>query len=193
MTKSFEDYLLSQVEWQKEILALRTILQNTELVEQIKWSIPTYCFGKKNVVAICAFKNYVGLWFYQGVFLSDPAAVLINAQDGVTKGLRQWRFNSLSEIPPALVKSYVEEAIENCKAGKEVKTEKKTLKIPFELSLELASSPKLAEAFESYTPFKKKEFAEHIASAKRQETRDKRLQQIVPMILEGIGLHDRYR
>jgi uncharacterized protein YdeI (YjbR/CyaY-like superfamily) len=193
MAKSFEDYLQSQEEWQKEILALRAILQNTELIEQIKWGIPTYCLGKKHVVGICAFKNYVGMWFHQGVFLKDPAKVLINAQEGVTKALRQWRFNSLNDISPALVKSYIEEAIENCKAGKEVKPEKKALVLPVELSEELTSNPKLAEAFESFTAFKKKEFAEHIDSAKRRETRDKRLQQVIPMILEGIGLNDQYR
>jgi uncharacterized protein YdeI (YjbR/CyaY-like superfamily) len=32
-----------------------------------------------------------------------------------------------------------------------------------------------------------------VGSAKREETRQQRLQKVIPMILEGIGMNDKYK
>ena len=40
---------------------------------------------------------------------------------------------------------------------------------------------------------KRKEYAAYVIEAKREETKVKRLEKIKPMILEGIGLNDKYR
>lgn len=37
------------------------------------------------------------------------------------------------------------------------------------------------------------EFCDHVASAKREATKQSRLDKIRPMILDGIGLHDTYK
>jgi len=39
--------------------------------------------------------------------------VLINAQEGTTRALRQWRFQTLDEINSELIHQYVTEAIQN--------------------------------------------------------------------------------
>jgi len=54
-------------------------------------------------------------------------------------------------------------------------------------------NPALKESFNALSLSKKREFAEHIGSAKREETRVQRLEKSIPMILEGIGLSDKYR
>ena len=65
-------------------------------------------YRDKNVLGLVAvFKFYVGLWFFQGAFLSGPAKVLVNVQEGKTKALRQWRFTDISVIDLFLVKEYV--------------------------------------------------------------------------------------
>ena len=38
--------------------------------------------------------------------------MLINAQPGKTKDLRQWRMTSASDIKPAVIKRYVKEAMQ---------------------------------------------------------------------------------
>ena len=48
-------------------------------------------------------------------------------------------------------------------------------------------------SFEAVTPGKRREYAEYVASAKREETRLKRVEKVLPMIEEGVGLNDRYR
>ena len=52
---------------------------------------------------------------------------------------------------------------------------------------------KLATIFESLTLTKKREFTEYISSAKRDDTKQKRLEKIIPMILNNIGLNDKYK
>ena len=193
MAKSVEEYIESQEKYGKSLELLREILCETELEETVKWGIPTYTINKKNVVGIGAFKTHFGLWFFNGVFLSDPHNCLINAQEGKTKGMRQMRFTSNDDIDRSIVLDYTLEAIENQKKGLEIKPEKKPLIIPEELEKVFNGNKELAAIFESLTLTKRREFAEHVASAKREETRQKRLEKIIPMILNNIGLNDKYR
>jgi uncharacterized protein YdeI (YjbR/CyaY-like superfamily) len=105
------------------------------------------------------------------------------------------RFESHSEIDKNAVLSYIKEAIENQKFGKELKPEKKgnMVIIPKELNATLKTNSLLQDAFKNLTPFKQREYAEYIDTAKRAETKKSRLEKIVPMILKGIGLNDKYK
>jgi len=145
---------------------------------------------------MAAFKNHIGIWFYQGIFMKDPHKKLINAQENKTKANRQWRFESLEEIQEnaAILKEYIEEAIENQKQGKEIKpTKYKEAVIPVELKEVLDKNHVLKEQFESLSQFKQREYAQHVGSAKQETTRIRRLQKIIPMIEMGMGLNDKYR
>lgn len=193
IAKSIEEYLEKLTDHKDTVLRLRAILQQTELNETLKWGIPSYQINGKNVVGIGAFKSYAGLWFYNGSFLKDASKVLINAQEGKTKGLRQWRFTSLDELDETLIMEYVLEAIQNQKEGKEVKAEKKPLVIPNELREALAADLQLSEAFDELKLTTKREFAEYIQEAKREQTKADRLAKIIPMIKVGMGLNDKYK
>ena len=88
MAASVEEYIESEDTFAGGLVLLRDIMTSTELQETVKWGIPTYAINNKNVVSISAFKNHFGVWFFNGAFLSDPLHILINAQEGKTKGLR---------------------------------------------------------------------------------------------------------
>lgn len=194
MAKSVEQFIEAKSEWKMALNKLRSILTETELEENIKWGAPVYSFGTKNVVGLGAFKSYVGLWFFQGVFLKDKAKVLENAQEGKTKALRQWRFASADEIDEKLVEQYVDEAIANQKAGKELKADTgKKLKLSVELKKALDEDLELNTAFKKLSQAKQREYADHIASAKQEKTRLNRLEMSIPMIKSGAGLHDKYK
>lgn len=183
-------------EWQESLLLLRGLMQSTRLEESVKWGMPVYTLNDKNVAGFSAFKAWTGIWFFQGVFLQDSEQVLINAQEGTTKGLRQWRFSSAEEIRKlgTTIQAYLEEAIQNQEAGKEIKPDRnKALVIPEELDLAFGSNPSLKESFEALSLSRKRDYAEHVGSAKREETRQQRLQKVIPMILEGIGMNDKYK
>lgn len=76
---------------------------------------------RENVFGICKFKNHFGVWFFNGVFLKDPKNVLENAQEGKTKGMRHWKFQSLEAVDEQIVLSYMKEALDNQRKGMEVK------------------------------------------------------------------------
>ncbi|HEX9981140.1 MAG TPA: YdeI/OmpD-associated family protein [Flavobacterium sp.] len=182
-------------QWDEALDLLKSVIAQTELVEMTKWGGPTYCVNNKNVVGIGGFKSYVGIWFFSGVFLKDEQKVLLSANEGVTKALRQWRFQSIDEIRKneKLILKYMNEAIENAKAGIELKPEKKGLIASEQLEKAFKEDQTLAEAFEKFSPYKKNEFLEYIDSAKREETKLSRLEKIKPMILSNTGLNDKYR
>jgi len=186
-------YLAKHEPWSEHLLTLRKIMLATDLEEAIKWGTPTYTLDGKNVVGLVAFKNHCAIWFHQGVFLQDQNEKLVNAQEATTKALRQWRFEAKDRIDASLVKSYVLEAIDNQRAGKEIKPEKKTLVLPVELENAFKTNAKLRAAFDSLSAGKQREYADHVASAKREATRVSRLEKIVPMVLAGVGLHDKYK
>lgn len=179
--------------WSEEIELLNSIIAKTELVETTKWGGPVFTVNGKNVLGIGGFKNYFTIWFFNGVFLKDEKQVLVNAQEGVTKSLRQWRFTSKDEVNEKLILSYIYEAIENEKAGKIIKPVKKEAIVSELLQKELNNNKDLAQAFQQFSPYKQKEFLEYVESAKREETKLSRIEKIKPMILENIGLNDKYR
>lgn len=191
---SVDEYIESKPEWKNTLELFRELMLETELEETIKWGAPYYTLGGKNVVGFVAFKNHAALWFPNGVFLDDPDNKLINAQEGVTKASRQLRVSSSEEIDKNTIRGFINQAIANQKAGKEFVPEKgKEIEIPAELANALNKDNELKSQFESLTPYKQKEYCEHISSAKREATRLNRLEKSIPMIRKGIGLHDKYR
>ena len=173
---------------------IKSVLDQTELEESIKWGAPCYTIDGKNVVGLGAFKEHLAIWFFQGVFLKDAGKVLVNAQEGTTKGLRQWRFVEGDSLDHKLILKYVQEAIANQKAGKEIKIEKKTTtSLPTELSQALKKDKSLSACFKTLTPGKQREYAEYISTAKQEKTRLSRIEKIKPLILEKKGLNDKYR
>jgi len=192
--KTVDEYILNVAEGREILIVLRGLVGLTELTETVKWGIPVYTINDKNVLGIAAFKSYVGLWFYNGSFLKDEAGVLINASEGVTKALRQWRFTSVDEIDDTLVLKYLHEAIENQKEGKELKSDRsKPVIIPDELTEVFNEDKQLKTLFNQFTTGRQREFAEFVSSAKQAETRKARVQKIIPLILENKGLNDKYR
>lgn len=189
-----EDYIRELPEWRAEIEQLREILLSSGLTEAIKWGAPCYAHQGRNVVGIASFKSWFGLWFHQGALLADDAGVLINAQEGKTRALRQWRMTSAKDIKATVVRRYVNESVANINAGREIRARtSSSIEIPKQLSSALRRTKGATAAFRELRPGLKREYAEFIASAKREDTKTRRIEKILPMILAGCGLNDRYR
>ena len=69
----------------------------------------------------------------------------------------------------------------------------KKIEIPAELLGALKDDLNLKDKYDQLTPGKQREYAEHIGSAKQEATGISRLQEAIPMIMEGKGLNDKYR
>jgi len=182
------------VQWHDELAILKSIISKTGLEMSIKWGAEVFTHKGKNVVSYYGFKNYFAIWFYNGVFLEDKQKVLVNAQDNKTKALRQWRFLSKEEIDEKLILEYIHEAIRNEEEGKVWKPEKTTeLVIPEALNHAFSEDEGLRNSFYQLSLYKQKEYAEHIGSAKQEVTKQARIEKVIPMILQGVGLNDKYK
>jgi uncharacterized protein YdeI (YjbR/CyaY-like superfamily) len=179
-------------QWVEELEILKNIINKTQLEEATKWGGTVYTHNSKNVLGIGGFKSYFGLWFFNGAFLKDEQKVLVAATQD-TKALRQWRMNSKTEINEKLILQYIAESIENEKQGKILKPSKGENITSTFFENQLQNDVALQEAFQKFSPYKQKEFLEYIETAKQEKTKITRFEKIKPMILENIGLNDKYR
>lgn len=183
--------------WKSGVTLLRELAMSTEVSETYKWQFPTYTINGKNVFALADFKDWFGIWFFQGVFLTDPLGVLTNAQEGKTKAMRHWKFNDNDIIPKEDIVNYMIEAIANQKAGKVVKvtrtnnTEKSYI-LPQLLISEFSKHEKLKLKFYSLSPARQRGHANYINDAKQERTKQSRLEKIIPLILKGRPVEDLY-
>lgn len=196
------EYFTTESLFSKGLLRLREILNNSVLEEDYKWNFPTYTLNGKNIVALGHFKNHFGIWFFQGVFLKDIHGLLRNSQEGKTKAMRALNYTAIDQLDEAIFIEYLDEAIANAVAGKEIKPNRspKVVVIPDEIKNAFiatghaaAKAEAFKRAFEALTPGKQREYCEHIGGAKQEATRLRRLEKCKPMILEGVGLHDKYK
>ncbi|MDB6003140.1 MAG: hypothetical protein JWR15_127 [Prosthecobacter sp.] len=188
------DVFLSKAKtWQEESAALRTIILKCPLTEELKWGKPCYTFQESNIVIIQGFKEYCALLFCKGALLKDAKHLLI--QPGAnTQAARQLRFTSVGEIVKlkAVIKAYVEEAIEAEKAGLEV-TYKTTAEfaVPAELQNRWRETLALKTAFKALTPGRQRAYLLYFSAAKQSKTREARIEKCLDDILRGKGLNDR--
>lgn len=193
-TNSVDEYIANAKLWKDELIRLRDVLRATPLTEEVKWGGPCYTYKGKNVVGIGGFKSYFGLWFHQGALLKDDRKVLINAQEGKTRALRQWRMTSGKDIKPTIIKRYVDEAMSLVDQGRSIKPARNTpIEIPAELKKALRTTSGATAAFRKLRPGLQREYADYVSAAKRDDTKEKRIARILPMIIAGTGLNDRYR
>ena len=177
--KNFEDYIEKHPQWEHELIQLREVILSTDLKETIKWGAPTYTLNNKNVVSLGGFKNHYALWFFNGALLQKNTNLLVNAQEGKTKALRQIKFTKEDKIDSPTLKTYIGEAIELQKEGKSVPIQKnKELLIPTELTQYFQKNPEMETSFYNLTKGKQREYADYIREAKRSNTKDKRLEKI---------------
>ncbi|MCF4102472.1 DUF1801 domain-containing protein [Gillisia sp. M10.2A] len=189
-----DEYIELHSKWENHLTSLKQLLETTKLTENIKWGAPVYTLKGKNVIGMGAFKNHCALWFFQGVLLKKHTKLLVNAQEGKTKALRQIRFELDDKIEAEEVIKYIEEAIQLQEQGKIIKPNlKKKLNLPIEMKDLFVKEVELKDAFFSLTPGKQREYADYIMEAKRPETKQRRLEKISPMIRLSIGLHDKYK
>ncbi|MEJ5350354.1 MAG: YdeI/OmpD-associated family protein [Melioribacteraceae bacterium] len=193
---SIEEYIIKYPEWEKSFNLLYEITMKIGLTAAIKWGVPVFSYNNKNVAGFAVFKNYSAIWFYQGALLNDKFKKLINAQEDKTKALRQWRFKTPDEIieNKKIIVEYLTESINNLNQGKVIKKEKsKELVIPEELNNIFRKNKKLYNAFQDLSLSCKREYIDYIAEAKKQETKLKRIEKIIPMILNKEDLYRKYK
>lgn len=178
--------------WQEEYNALREIILECNLVEDLKWGCPCYTLNGKNIVLIHGFKEYCAILFHKGALLKDKNKVLVQQTENV-QAARQMRFTSLTEIEKQskLLTVYIKEAIKAEKAGLQVELKKTTaFKVPAEFQTVLEDLPELKMAFLALTPGRQRGYLLYFSAPKQAKTREARIEKYLQHILDGKGLDD---
>src|SRR5271166_835230 len=176
--------------WREELKKLRSILLDSELTEEFKWSGPCYTFQGKNVVIINELKESCALAFFKGALLKDVHGVLTRPGQH-TQSARWFKFTSVREIAEmkSVLKAYIREAIEVEKSGLKLKLRKTSdLKFPEELQIMLDEFPNFKTAFDVLTPGRQRAYIYHFSAPKQSKTRESRVLKYMPHILKGKGL-----
>ena len=192
--ETVEDYIAAHPKWKDELVALRGLIKKYPFNEGLKWSRPVYNIDGKNILGIEAFKEHYGIWFFNGGLHEKHTKLMQNAQEGKTHAMRQIKWNKQACPDMGELSKYIDESIEIQKTGKKLTPKvKKEMNIPEELKASFLSNKDLEASFNNLTPGKRREYCEFIDEAKRNETKKARLERIIPMILSGESLNDRYR
>ncbi|NYE59582.1 uncharacterized protein YdeI (YjbR/CyaY-like superfamily) [Duganella sp. 1224] len=183
---------MSDKKWQAEFDALRVIVLDCGLDEQVKWGQPCFTLDGQNVVLIHGFKEYCALLFFKGALMKDPKNILIQQTENV-QAARQIRFTALADITrlEKTLKAYIKDAIALEKSGAKVAFKKTAeFSFPEELERKMDELPALRTAFEGLTPGRQRAYLLHFSSAKQATTRESRIEKCVQRILDGKGLDD---
>ena len=184
-------FITKATAWRPEMEALRGLLLECGLAEEIKWGKPCYTFEGANVAIIQPFKALCALMFFKGALLEDKRG-LLRRQGENTQSATRLEVTRVADIDAKAIRDYVKQAIAAEKAGLKVDFKaSRELELPAELVAFLEKNTRVAKAFEALTPGRKRGYVMHIAEAKRPETRAARIEKAVPAILAGKGPNER--
>jgi uncharacterized protein YdeI (YjbR/CyaY-like superfamily) len=192
MNPKVDFFFTKAKQWHDEYHLLRMIVLDSGLTEELKWGVPCYTLNKKNVLLIHGFKEYCAVLFMKGAILPDPKKILIQQTENV-QSARQVRFTKTAEIVKleTALKKLIKEAISAEQKGLKVELKKTTdYKVPEEFQTKLKGMPALKKAFAALTPGRQRAYLFHFSQAKLAKTREARVEQAIPKILDGKGLED---
>ncbi len=192
MNKKLDLYFSPTRKWHEEFSALRAIILECGLDEEMKWGQACYTKDGKNVVLIHGFREYCAMLFFKGTLLPDPKKILVR-QTANVQAPRQIRFTDVKQIikTKTTLKAYVKEAINVELSGKKVEWRNPTdLAMPAEFKEKLNKLPALKKAFNQLTPGRQKAYILYFGSAKQEKTREARVEKWIPQILKGKGTDD---
>lgn len=192
-SKEIDRYIAALDEPAKSIcVKLRSIILKavSGIREDWKWG-PNYNY-EGMVCGVGGFKKHAVIHFFNGAQMKDPKKLFnFGTENDYSRSIR---FNDVSEIDEKTIIAYVKESAALNKAGyKRTKKESREAVPPDDLYNALKKKPVARKFFDSLANGYKNEFIELIESAKKQETRDQRIQKVVGLCADGVKLNDKYK
>ncbi|MCO4294327.1 YdeI/OmpD-associated family protein [Solitalea sp. MAHUQ-68] len=165
-----------------------------DIEETMKWSMPYFDF-KGVICGMAAFKNHCALVFWKASLMKDPSGLFVDRKEAMG---HLGRISSLSDLPPdEVLIAYIQEAVQLNIDGvklsaKEKNIAPKVLIIPDYLIQKLDEYPQALQTFQDFNYSHKKEYVEWITEAKTENTRLKRLDEMIALLLEGMPYNWKY-
>jgi hypothetical protein len=159
-----------------------TILRaQPEIVEDWKWG-PNYCCNGM-VCGFGAFKQHVTLTFFRGDAMKDTKKLFVAGESN--KHNRNIKFSDVNEFDEKTLTAYINEAVRINVKGIAIK--ERTIVLPADFKGALRKK-KLLETYDTMSYTNRKEFAQWILGAKKEETRQSRIERAVKLIARGESL-----
>lgn len=185
-------YISNSADFAQPILTrLREIIHAfcPEVEEGWKWSFPHFMYRGKILCSMASFKNHCAFGFWLQSEMNDPYGIFKRSEEGGMGSLG--KITALSDLPSAdQLGAGILEAMSLIEQGvkpraRVLKTDKPVLEIPAELQAVLDKNPQAKSVFEAFPPSHRKEYIVWIAEAKREETKQRRLEQMLENLKEG--------
>ena len=190
-----DEYIAKAAEFARPILAhIRELVHKAcpEARETIKWSVPH--FEHQGILCnMATFKAHCAFGFWRGNQLKIEAKNSSEAMGDFG------RITSLADLPSdKVLVGYIREAARLNESGlKRPKAPKakvtRGLVVPESLIRALKKNRKAADTFNGFSNSHKKEYAEWIATAKTEQTREKRVAQAIAWLTEGKSRNWKYQ
>lgn len=149
-----------------------------EVEEGIKWGMPAFMLGGKNVAGMAAFKAHT--------------ALMLAVDDTAGGGMGSYgKITTLDDLPsePDLAKRlhFARDMLAQGKALRNVpeRAPKAEIPVPQDFAAAIGDNPVAQAFFDKLAPSHRYEYLEWITGAKRDETRAKRIGQAVEWLGEG--------
>lgn len=157
-----------------------------DIEETLKWGMPSF-MHKGIVCGMAAFKAHCTFGFWKHSLMADKSNPNANKDQEAMGNFG--RITSIKDLPPKKeLMALVKKAVKLNEDGVKIKIQKKPkapLVVPKELTAALKKNKKAQAMFDAFPYSHKKEYAEWIAEAKTEATRDKRLATTIEWLSQG--------
>lgn len=191
-TQSVDAYIDKLPEWSKNLcLQLRRIIlaAHPSITEEWKWG-PHYS-SNGMMCGIGAFQKHIKLTFFNGSAMQDSLGLFNHCLDN--SFLRSIKYTPGEEINAKALTAYIKESVAVNAKGFKREIKDKTVAVPPELTTALAQNKSAQQFFDGLSYGYKKEFAEHVTTAKQDKTKADRIAKIVALCAAQQTLHHKYK
>jgi uncharacterized protein YdeI (YjbR/CyaY-like superfamily) len=153
--------------------------------ETIKWSSPSFQF-KGPMCGMESFKEYCRISFWKGTLLDAEG---LGLEAAGTAGMLP-RVTSIKELPSKavltrLVKQAARLNVDGVKPAVKPRTPKAEIEVPDFFLAALRKNKKALAVFDAFPPSHRREYVEWLTGAKKEDTRQRRLETAIAQLAEG--------
>jgi uncharacterized protein YdeI (YjbR/CyaY-like superfamily) len=189
-----DTYIEKAPEYARPVLAhLRAVVHAAcpDVVETLKWGKPSFDHHGM-LCGMAAFKAHAAFGFWKHALVVD------DAQGKELEAMGSFgKITSVRDLPSkAVLTRYVKKAMKLNEDGVKVTRPKHSPKKPSPLHPEfkaaLARNKKAQATFDAFPPSHRREYVDWVAEAKRDETRERRIEQAIEWLAEGKSRNWKY-
>lgn len=174
---------------QKICKKLRSIILKADpaIREDWKWGPNYNCNGM--VCGYGGFTQHVKFTFFNGSEMKDPKHIFNHCVNNEFS--RSIKYTDVLQIDEKTLTSYIRESIEINKNGFKRIVKNKTVELPEFLEKRIRKNKAAFTFFDNLSYGYKKDYVEWVTTAKREETRDERIEKLIKKCEMGKKMNDK--